>query len=157
MRTTALVHIGLCVTDLARSRLFYTEAFGFTYDREIKLPSAVIDPLLQLEPKADIHAVYLMLGGFTLELMQFDPPGTLTAAGRRFNQTGLAHLSLAVADPVAVATRCEELGGSIVSQVGRAVVLRDPDGQLVELVQFAYHDGVEAERAMRAAAPDVTA
>lgn len=153
-RAAVLTHVGLCVSDLARSRRFYTEAFGFTYDRELKLPSAHIDALMLLEPKGDIHAVYLMLGGFTLELMRFDPPGALAAAGRVFNQTGLTHLSIAVEDPEASAALCETLGGSIVSTIGRAAVVRDPDGQMVELVRLAFHDTVEAGRVERAAASE---
>ncbi len=151
-RAAAFVHIGLCVSDLARSRRFYAEAFGFTHDRELKLPSAHIDALMRLEPKGDIHAVYLMLGGVTLELMKFDPPGAADAARRVYNQTGLTHLAIAVEDPQASAARCEALGGSIVSMIGAAATVRDPDGQLVELVRLAFHDGVEADRAARAEA-----
>lgn len=152
-----MVHVGLCVSDLARSQRFYTEAFGFTFDRELRLPSAHIDTLLQLAPKADIHAVYLRLGGFTLELMRFDPPGALGAAERVFNQTGLTHLAIAVEDPAASAALCEALGGSIFSTIGPAAVVRDPDGQLVELTRLAFHDQIEADRAARATAPDTAA
>ncbi len=150
-RAAAFVHVGLCVSDLARSRRFYTEALGFAHDRELKLPSAHIDALLRIEPKADIHAVYLMLGGFTLELMRFDPPGAPDAARRVFNQTGLTHIAIAVDDPGASAARCEALGGSIVSMIGPAATVRDPDGQLVELLRLTSHDRIEADRAARAA------
>ncbi len=156
MRATAFVHVGLCVSDLARSRRFYTEAFGFTHDRELKLPSAHIDALLQIAPKADIHAIYLRLGDFTLELMGFDPPGALGAAQRVFNQTGLTHLALSVEDPGATAARCVALGGSIFGDVGQAVVVRDPDGQLVELTRLAFHDQIEADRAARTAVPEAS-
>lgn len=150
-RAAVVAHIGLCVTDLARSQRFYCEAFGFTHDRELKLPSAHIDALMRLEPKSDIHAVYLMLGGFTLELMKFDPPGTPDAARRVYNQTGLTHLAIAVEDPEASAALCETLGGSIVSMIGAAATVRDPDGQLVELIRLTFNDRVEADRAARAA------
>ena len=152
VRAAVVTHVGLCVSDLARSQRFYTEALGFSYDRELKLPSRHIDAHLRLDPKSDIHAVYLMLGGFTLELMRFDPPGTPDAAGRVFNQTGLTHLAIAVDDPGARAARCVTLGGSIVSMIGAAAVVRDPDGQMVELVRLEFHDEVEAGRAARAAA-----
>ena len=157
LRATAFVHVGLCVSDLARSQRFYTEAFGFTFDRELRLPSAHIDALLQIAPKAGIRAVYLRLGAFTLELMGFDPPGARGAAERVFNQTGLTHLALAVEDPGATAARCEALGGSIFSDVGQAAVVRDPDGQLVELTRLAFYDQIEADRAARAAAPETPA
>lgn len=151
-RATALVHIALCVSDLARSQSFYTGSFGFTHDRELKLPSTHIDALMRVEPKADLHAVYLRLGGVTLELMQFDPPGLPATPRRVFNQTGLTHIALAVEDPEASAALCATLGGSVVSMIGTAAVIRDPDGQLIELVRWAFHDRVEADRAARAAA-----
>ena len=155
MRANVLVHVGLCVSDLARSRRFYTEALGFGFDRELKLPSAHTDALLRIEPKAGIHAVYLRLGGFTLELMRFDPPGALGAAQRVFNQTGLTHLALSVEDPAASAARCAALGGTIFSMIGPAAVVRDPDGQLVELTRLSFHDQIETERAARTAASRV--
>lgn len=151
-RAAVVTHVGLCVSDLARSRRFYTEALGFTHDRELKLPSAHIDAHLRLDPTGDIHAVYLVLGGFTLELMRFDPPGTAGAADRVFNQTGLTHLAIAVENPEASAALCETLGGSIFSMIGPAAVVRDPDGQLVELLRLTSHDRIEADRAARAAA-----
>lgn len=150
-RAAVVTHVGLCVSDLARSRRFYIEALGFAYDRELKLAAAHIDAHLRLEPSADIHAVYLVLGDFTLELMQFDPPGTPAVERRMFNQTGLTHLAVAVEDPQATAALCETLGGSIFSTIGRAMIVRDPDGQLVELVGLSFHDTVEEGRAARAA------
>lgn len=150
-RAAVFVHVGLCVSDLERSRRFYTEAFGFTYDRELKLPSAHIQALMRLDPAADIHAVYLMLGGVTLELMRFDPPGEADAARRVFNQTGLTHLAIAVEDPAASAARCATLGATIMSDIGVAAVVRDPDGQMIELTRLLFHDEVEAGRAARGA------
>ena len=48
--------------------------FGFRGESDLKLPGERIDELLQLSPSSTIHAMYLVLGPFTLELMQFDPP-----------------------------------------------------------------------------------
>ncbi|WP_375397278.1 VOC family protein [uncultured Sphingomonas sp.] len=149
---SVLVHIGLTVSDMARSVRFYTEAFGFTYDRELRMTAAQIDPLMQLQPPSDIHAVYLMLGGQTLELMVFDPPSAPAAASRMFNQTGLAHLSIAVDDIADTCARAEALGGTVSKRVDRAAILRDPDGQLVELVTRVFNDRLEKGRAERAGA-----
>jgi catechol 2,3-dioxygenase-like lactoylglutathione lyase family enzyme len=147
--SAAVMHVGLTVTDLARSRRFYEGAFGFRYDRELALPATAIDALLALDPPSDIHAVYLRLGAVTLELMAFDPPAKACAAGRAFNQTGLAHLSLAVGDRAAALARVGELGGTVLTQAGRAAVVRDPDGALIELVDRAVHEEVERGRAER--------
>jgi catechol 2,3-dioxygenase-like lactoylglutathione lyase family enzyme len=98
-------HVGLTVSDLERSCRFYAGLVGFRVESDLQLPGERIAELLQLEPHSTLHAIYLSLGGFTLELMQFDPPSEATAASRRFDQTGLAHLSLAVDDPEAIVAR----------------------------------------------------
>lgn len=149
---SVLLHVGLTVTDMARAVRFYTETFGFIKDRELRMTAAQIDPLMQLTPPSDIHAVYLMLGGQTLELMAFDPPSSPAATARVFNQTGLAHLSIAVDDILGTCARAAALGGTVARQVGRAAILRDPDGQLIELLASAVNDEVERGRAERAAA-----
>ena len=38
------------------------------------------------------------------------------------------------------------------SRMASAAVVRDPDGQMVELVRLAFHDEIEAGRAARAVA-----
>jgi catechol 2,3-dioxygenase-like lactoylglutathione lyase family enzyme len=139
-------HIGLTVSDMDRSCRFYADLFGFRVESDLKLPGERIDELLQLQPSSTIHAAYLVLGSFTLELMQFDPPSAATAGGRVFNQTGLAHLSLAVDDPEDVAARAPALGGSHVSSVAGAHVIRDPDGQLIELLPAAAIAAIRGER-----------
>jgi lactoylglutathione lyase len=144
--TGVLVHVGLTTRDMDRSRRFYTEALGFVFDRELRMTGDAIDGLLRLDPKSDLHAVYLRLGAFTLELMQFDPAANAGAGVRRFNQTGLAHLSIAVANMSATLERVVATGGVVVSHAGRACIVRDPDGQLIELLEIAVHDEIEARR-----------
>ena len=142
----AVFHVGLTVSDMARSRRFYEQVFGFRAESDLRLPPERLDALMQLEPSSSIHAAYLVLGPFTLELMQFDPPSALAAAGRVFNQTGLAHLSLTVDDPAATAALAVEYGGSHVSEIPGAAVVRDPDGQLLELLPTSAIDAVRGER-----------
>ena len=139
-------HIGLTVSDIERACRFYTGLFGFRAESDLKLPGERIDELLQMTPSSSIHAMYLVLGDFTLELMQFDPPSQPTAAARVFNQTGLAHLSLVLDDPDAVVAQVAAYGGSHVSSVSGAHVIRDPDGQLIELLPAAAIDAIRGER-----------
>lgn len=142
----AVFHVGLTVSDMERSCRFYAGAFGFRVESDLRLPGERIDELLQLTPSSAIHAAYLVLGDFTLELMQFDPPSAAAASARVFNQTGLAHLSLTVDDPEAIVARVAALGGRHVSSVAGAHVVRDPDGQLIELLPAAAVAAVRAER-----------
>ena len=58
------------------------------------------------------------------------------------NEPGLTHLSLSVDDVHAAAQRAVEFGGQAIeeSDVGAALFVRDPDGQLIELLPVTYRD-----------------
>ena len=61
---------------------------------------------------------------------------------RSMNDPGLTHLSISVDDVRATADRVVEHGGEIIeeSDVGLALFVRDPDGQLLELLPAGYRD-----------------
>jgi catechol 2,3-dioxygenase-like lactoylglutathione lyase family enzyme len=147
-----LYHIGLTVTDMERARRFYEGAFGFTYDRELRRDAPQLQPLMQLDPPSSIHAVYLTLGDFTLELMAWQPAARTGAEKRVFLETGLTHVSLVVDDVPRAIETVTALGGTALSSVGRAAMVRDPDGQLIELVARDIHEETRRDRAARAAA-----
>ena len=60
------------------------------------------------------------------------------------NELGLTHLSVSVDDIAATAAKAVECGGGVLEQtnVGLAVMIRDPDGQLIELLPMAYRDSL---------------
>jgi predicted enzyme related to lactoylglutathione lyase len=60
------------------------------------------------------------------------------------NEPGLTHLSISVDDVRAVAEKAVEFGGQIIeeSDLGMALFIRDPDGQLLELLPEAYRSGL---------------
>lgn len=133
---TVVNHVGLCVDDLDRSRRFYEGLFGFAPDGEIRPPDGPTATLLGLDPPLGMHAVYLRLGDFRLELLAYTARAALPPRLRTMDEPGLTHLSIGVDDPGAVAARAEECGGSVVegTDIGVAVFVRDPDGQLIELL-----------------------
>ena len=146
-QAAVLNHTGLCVSDGERSVRFYTEAFGFRYWRELEPPDELAAPLLGLEPPLDHYNVYLRLGGFVLELLVFR--GTLPhapASRRVMNELGLTHLSISVPDIPATCEKVVEFGGSVeaATDIGLAVMVRDPDGQLIELLTMEYAQRVAA-------------
>jgi len=128
--------VGLAVTDLARSRRFYEELLGFTYQRELEAPDQATSKLLQIAPPVNLKAVYLTLDGFVLELLHFDREGNPPSRDRPMNEPGFTHLSLNVDDLAGLLKRVPEFGGTVIkdSDVGPAICIRDPDGQLIELL-----------------------
>jgi lactoylglutathione lyase len=58
------------------------------------------------------------------------------------NEPGLTYLSFSVEDLDASVERVRALGGVIVSRVPGAVMVRDPDGQLLELLPSEYRQQV---------------
>ena len=138
-------HVGLCVTDVARSRRFYEELLGFEFQREMKLPDGAVDRLLGIERPIGLTAVYLQRDGLVLELLHFDRPGNPSLRERPMNEPGLTHLSLCVDDLPDVCARLSEYDAAEVegTNLGVVVMIRDPDGQLIELLTMDYRKSIE--------------
>jgi catechol 2,3-dioxygenase-like lactoylglutathione lyase family enzyme len=135
-------HIGLCVTDLDRSRRFYTELLDFEETGVLDAPDEATSRLLRIEPPVNLRAVYLTRDGFVLELLHYDRPENPPARERPFNEPGLTHLSVSVDDIDEVCGRVESLGGRTMPEthVGLAVTIRDPDGQVIELLPSNWRE-----------------
>ena len=134
-------HIGLVVSDLERSRRFYEQVLGFRVWYEDAPPDAATAKLLGLAPPLGVQTCYLTLGECFLELIYFSAPqAQVTRRGRSLDETGLSHLSISVDDIRATAARAVECGGEIVesSDLGLALLIRDPDGQALELLSSDY-------------------
>ena len=131
-------HIGLRVDDLDRSRRFY-EALGFTERVSMDVPDEPAHRLVRVTPPVGLRAVYMSNGPFVLELLGF-AHHPAAPADRAMTDTGLTHLSLGVEDVSVAKALVAEHGGEVLedSDVGVAVMVRDPDGQLIELLDIAY-------------------
>ena len=138
--SAAFNHVGHCVTDTARSRRFYEEALGFTFLYDFKAPDEPSDRLLQITPPVGMTATYLRLDGLILELLHYDRPGNPPAAKRVMNEPGLTHLSISVEDVAATVAKVPGRGGEVLADtdIEAAVMVRDPDGQLIELLPMGY-------------------
>jgi len=144
---SAFNHVGQCVTELDRAKRFYCDLLGFTLEREINPGDDTSAQLLSLTPPLGMTAAYLVRDGLVLELIHFGAAGQTQAyRERRMNEPGLTHISLSVDDIEAVCARVPEFGGEVVeaSNIGNAVFIRDPDGQLLELLPMAYRQRLEA-------------
>jgi lactoylglutathione lyase len=137
----AFNHVGQCVTDLDRSKRFYCELLGFRLDREIHPADELSAKLMRLTPPLAMTASYLVRDGLVLELLHYAAPGqTQVYEPRSMNQPGLTHISLSVEDVEEVLARVADYGGEVLtdSNIGAGVFVKDPDGQLVELLPMAY-------------------
>lgn len=134
--TGVVTHVGLAVTDLERSEAFYTAVFGFTRLRDLSPPEGVTSRLLRVPRPLGLTAVYLGCGEFVLELLHFERDGNAAAREREMTEPGLTHLSIRVDDIAATTALATAHGGQVLedTDVGAAILVRDPDGQIVELV-----------------------
>ncbi|MBV9350791.1 MAG: VOC family protein [Mycobacterium sp.] len=139
-RRTVFNHVGLCVADRDRSRRFYEGLLGFKFWWEIDPPDDATSQLLQLAKPLGVHATYLVQDNFVLELIDYSERKVHAELKRVMDQVGLTHLSLSVPDLDAVLGMVDEFGGSVVKETvseGSAMI-RDPDGQLLELLSDAW-------------------
>jgi lactoylglutathione lyase len=130
-------HVGVCVTDLDRSRRFYEAVFGFVHQRDLDVPDGPTSTLLRVAAPCGLRAVYLELDGWILELIRFDREGNDPQRDRSFTEPGLTHLSFAVASLTDSCALVREHGGQVLEDTdvhGLAIMVRDPDGQLLELL-----------------------
>jgi len=87
-----------------------------------------------------VHATYLVLDGFVLELIDYSKREVHAGSARVMDQVGLTHISFSVSDLADVLERVEEFGGAVVEGTvspGSAMI-RDPDGQLLELLSDGW-------------------
>jgi len=137
---TVFNHVGLCVADRARSRRFYEGLLGFEFWWELEPPDDGTDQLLQLDRPIGLHATYLVRDGLVLELLDYSRREVRAGPDRVMDQLGLTHLSLSVSDLPAVLATVAGFGGSVVEATvsEQSAMIRDPDGQLLELLSDSW-------------------
>lgn len=150
--STAIDHINIVVTDLARSVRFYTEVLGFSLVKEARLEGAWIEHIVGLAGvRGRVAFVVAPAGEPRIELLSYDAPaGENPAANRRANTVGLRHLALRVDDLPATMKRLQAAGVEFFSEpvtVPSGVVehdhgektlvyFTDPDGVILELADY---------------------
>lgn len=137
--STVFNHVGLCVSDRERSRRFYEGLLGFRFWWDIELPDEGTEQLLQLPRPIGVRATYLILDGLVLELIDYSKRD-VHSRKRTMDEVGLTHLSLSVSDLAEVLTLVADYGGTVVEEATseRFALIRDPDGQLIELLPDSW-------------------
>lgn len=137
--TGRIDHFGVNVSDLDAAVAFYRDRLGFEEGRRFAASSAQ-DDLLGLD-RVEAEIAFLEAGGGTLELKAYaSPPGENVNDDGAPHDVGMAHLCLAVDDLDAWYDRLAEdveflSPPRAVDSGARIANLRDPDGNVVELIE----------------------
>ena len=97
--------------------------------------------LLQVPEPVGMTACYLTRDEFVLELLHYDRDGNDPPRDRSFTEPGLTHVSFSVDDIPATCQLVTEHGGEVLTDTdlgGMAIMVRDPDGQMLELLPMSY-------------------
>jgi len=143
----AYSHVGVCVSDLERSKSFYKKAFGFAEGYFYQAGSEV-NNLVGLSGDTVMASLMLTLENLVIELIYFESPTSAPAQGLRpINQHGLTHLSLTVNDLDAAIAHVESCGAQVLHQTRtemaagedkiELIFCLDPDGTRIELYKPA--------------------
>lgn len=136
-------HAAISTPDLDRCIAFYTQIIGgavaweFGWDRGT--PDA--DAVTGLHDSAT-RAAMLKVGNSFLEVFEYtSPPPTPRTAQRPVNEHGITHVCLEVTDINGEYERLKTAGmqfhSAPMAQQGSSMVYgRDPDGNVVELIEF---------------------
>jgi glyoxylase I family protein len=136
-------HIGMCVSDIARSTTFYCEALGFERAALVTGGQECAD-LVGVGDDLAFECQFLLKDGSLIELIHFTRPGHFgPATARPHNQLGLTHLSFRVRDLDEVGHSIVKLGGKVLEstrsrreEFGRVIFCTDPDGVKIELMEI---------------------
>ncbi len=129
-------HIGQMVPDLAAARRFYEEFLGFICVRAYVSQSPLSARQLGAKEPMRLEIAVLRKEGLELELMALAGQQLEPAQPWQANRPGLNFLHLRVPDPAALVAVAPRYGGTVVQEtnIGRACFVRDPSGQVVNLV-----------------------
>jgi catechol 2,3-dioxygenase-like lactoylglutathione lyase family enzyme len=139
-------HVAISTPDAERAHGFYRDLLGFrvVIDHSWDAGTPVADAITALDGSA-ARQVLLKAGNFVIELFEYRSPQPAAGDPRRpVCDHGITHLCLDVTDLDAEHARLTEAGvvfhcpPQSLPQFGvRTTYARDPDGNVVELQEFA--------------------
>lgn len=131
-------HTAVTVSDLDRAEAFYREAFDLDVADRFEVSGEAFATAVGVDGAAGSF-VHLDAGGTRIELVEFEPRGDPREDGR-LDEPGTPHVGLETEDVDAVVADLPA-DAELVSEPqttasgARVVFLRDPEGNLVELLE----------------------
>lgn len=147
MAVTQLLKVSTTVADLERAVAFYRDGLGLASGTLTEWDDPAWSRLLGLDPTTRARSVEVPVGGKTLELVTFDPPGAPYPAERASNDQWFEHVALVAGDIAAVWRTLERHTPEVITAGGpdllppntgsvSAFKFRDPEGHPLELISF---------------------
>ena len=142
MKNARLLHYSHCVSDIERSRSFYTDVLGFETMAEFDFDDPMTAQVMLL-PGCRFKGIFMKRDGMRIELIAFsEPPPEATLRPRASNEIGHSHLSfyvenldVSLADLRAQGVEMVEGSRAELGTGMEVCVIRDPDGFPIELVE----------------------
>ena len=138
----SLAQVGITAVDFDRSLQFYSGLLGLPILEVMDVPGDQVSDIYGLDPaQVKVSLALLRTGnGAFIELFRFSPLGG-DHQSVVWNRPGITHLALFVKNLPKVMERLKTAGVQFVTSVNSGlgsdyVFLRDPDGNLVELLDL---------------------
>jgi glyoxylase I family protein len=143
MRNARLLHYSHCVSDVERSRRFYTDVLGFEVVAEFDFDDAATAQVMDI-PGCRFKGIFMKCDGMRIEIIGFTKPAPEPVRAKRAaNEVGHSHLSFYVtnldetlAELAAKGVTVERHTRAVLAGGIECCVIRDPDGFPIELVQM---------------------
>jgi catechol 2,3-dioxygenase-like lactoylglutathione lyase family enzyme len=138
---TGFNHVGISVASLERSIAFYRDLLGMQLIQEVAFAGEKYESILGLKGAKGRIAI-LRIGNLELEFFEFGHPVGRTAdSNRPVCDAGIAHFAVQVEDLAGLYARLHAAGVVFHSPpidfgCALATYLRDPDGNVIEMLQM---------------------
>jgi catechol 2,3-dioxygenase-like lactoylglutathione lyase family enzyme len=136
-------HVGICVSDLARSLAFWCDGLGFEQVAVFDVGDEWSDAL-EIGGHVECTARMVSKDGFTFEILHYADPSPHGSPSARRDRIGLTHLAVDVDDLDGTVAHLVACGATVVESTRTT---SDFDGGSVEVIFVSDPDGVRVELA----------